>query len=67
MNYRPQGWNNPYEGHASLQNQSSVFEEGASAMLEMLLREGLEYGETANHYLRHDDYLCDVLAQGVAL
>jgi hypothetical protein len=67
MNYRPQGWSNPYDGKASLQRESSVFEQGASAMLEMLMKEAHEYGESANHYLRHDDYLCDVLAQGLAL
>jgi hypothetical protein len=67
MNYRPQEWSNPYDGCPSLESERSVFEQGASAMLEKLLREAREYGETANHYLRHDDYLCDVLAQGVAL
>jgi hypothetical protein len=63
LEYRPEGWNNPCAG----EQEKRVFEAGADAMLEMLLKEANEYGETANHYLRHDDYLCDVLAQGIRL
>ena len=67
MDYRPSGWNNPFNGESVKEREKMIFEAGASAMLDMLLREALEYSRTANHYIRHDDYLCDVLAQGVEL
>lgn len=67
MNYRPEGWDNPYNSDASFENERSTFEAGASAMLDLLLKEAFEYSQTAHHYIRHDDYLCDVLAQGVKL
>lgn len=67
MNYRPDGWNNPYSDDPAQQRESRIFEAGAAAMLELLLQEAFEYSRTANHYIRHDDYLCDVLAHGVKL
>ncbi len=67
MKYRPESWNNPYGGKPSRQYEKSIFEAGADAMLEELLSEAQEYNQTANHYIRHDDYLCDVLALGVKL
>jgi len=63
LEYRPEGWDNPCSG----EREKSIFEAGANAMLEMLLKEAHEYGRTAHHYLRHDDYLCDVLARGIQL
>ncbi len=36
-------------------------------MLELLLKEASEYRQTAHHYMRHDDYLCDVLSRGIQL
>jgi hypothetical protein len=65
--YRPEGWNNPYNGDPLAEDEKTIFEAGASTMFHLLLKEALEYSQTANHYLRHDDYLCDVLAQGVKL
>jgi hypothetical protein len=67
MKYRPEAWNNPYTGNLSSEYEKNIFEAGADAMLEMLLSEAQEYNKTANHYMRHDDYLCDVLAQGLKL
>jgi hypothetical protein len=61
--YRPEGWTNP----GANELEKNIFEAGADAMLQMLLSEASEYGRTAHHYLRHDDYLCDVLAQGIQL
>lgn len=63
MNYRPEGWNNP----CSEEHEKNIFEAGAEAMLQMLIKEAIDYGQTAHHYLRHDDYLCDVLSQGIQL
>jgi hypothetical protein len=67
MKYRPEAWNNPYGGKLSCDYEKNIFEAGADAMLEALLSEAQAYNETANHYVRHDDYLCDVLALGVKL
>ena len=67
MKYRPEEWHNPYNGDPSLEGEKNVFEAGADAMIELLLKEAHEYGQTANHYLRHADYLCDVLSQGLKL
>jgi hypothetical protein len=67
MNYRPDGWSNPYLADPSKEREKNIFEAGAAAMLDSLLTEAFEYNQTANHYLRHDDYLCDVLAQGLKL
>jgi hypothetical protein len=63
LHYRPDGWNNP----CSADREKDIFEAGADAMLQMLIKEAHDYGQTAHHYLRHDDYLCDVLAQGIEL
>jgi hypothetical protein len=63
LEYRPEGWTNPCADEL----EKNIFEAGANAMLQMLLNEAHEYGQTAHHYLRHDDYLCDVLAQGIQL
>jgi hypothetical protein len=65
--YRPDGWTNRYSGDASRGHERYIFEAGADAMLEMLLKEAQDYGQTAHHYLRHDDYLCDVLGRGMKL
>jgi len=67
MKYRPEAWNNPYGGKLSCEHEKKIFEAGADAMLEALLSEAQAYNQTANHYVRHDDYLCDVLALGVKL
>jgi hypothetical protein len=63
LKYRPEGWSNPFLE----EREKRLFEAGADAMLDMLLKEAHEYGQTAHHYLRHDDYLCDILAQGIQL
>jgi hypothetical protein len=63
MHYRPDGWKNP----CSADHEKDIFEAGADAMLQMLIKEARDYGQTAHHYLRHDDYLCDVLAEGIEL
>lgn len=63
LGYRPEGWTNPCADEI----ERNMFEAGADAMLQMLLKEASEYGQTAHHYLRHDDYLCDVLAEGIQL
>ena len=60
--YRPEGWSNPYNGNPLFESKQSVFEAGANAMLWMLLNEARKYGLTEHHYMRHDDYLCDVFA-----
>jgi hypothetical protein len=65
--YRPKGWTNRYANDASRGYEKYIFEAGADAMLESLLKEAHEYGQSANHYLRHDDYLCDVLAHEMKL
>jgi hypothetical protein len=67
MNYRPDEWSNPYSDDPLTEKEKVIFEAGASAMFHLLLEEALEYSQTANHYIRHDDYLCDVLARGVKL
>jgi hypothetical protein len=67
MKYRPEKWHKPYSDNPLLECEKKVFEAGADAMLQLLITEAQEYGQTANHYLRHDDYLCDVLAQGLKL
>ena len=63
MKYRPHGWDNP----CAEERDRSIFEAGADAMLQLLIREAYEYGETEHHHVRHDDYLCDVLAEGIQL
>ena len=63
LKYRPDGWNNP----CNKAREKDIFEAGADAMLNMLIKEAFDYGQTAHHYLRHDDYLCDILAQGIQL
>jgi hypothetical protein len=65
--YRPEGWTNRYAGDASRGYERYIFEAGADAMLETLLKEAHAYGHTGNHYLRHDDYLCDVLDRDLQL
>jgi hypothetical protein len=65
--YRPEGWMNRYANDASRAYERYIFEAGADAMLETLIKEAQDYSRTANHYLRHDDYLCDVLAHEMKL
>ena len=67
IKYRPEDWNNRYADDASRGYERYIYEAGADAMLETLLKEADEYSRTANHYLRHDDYLCDVLAHEMNL
>jgi len=66
-NYRPEGWANPYSDDSSAEMAKMIFEAGADAMLELLVKEAQDYKGTAHHYMRHDDYLCDILAQGLKL
>ena len=65
--YRPDGWTNRYTDDASRGYERYIFEAGADAMFETLLKEANEYSRTAHHYLRHDDYLCDVLGREMKL
>jgi hypothetical protein len=65
--YRPEGWTNRYSDDASRGYERYIYEAGADAMLETLLKEAHAYGQTGNHYLRHDDYLCDVLGRDLQL
>ena len=65
--YRPEGWANRYADDASRAYERYIYEAGADAMLETLIEEAHAYSRTANHYLRHDDYLCDVLAREMKL
>ncbi|MDD5311900.1 MAG: hypothetical protein PHO26_02540 [Dehalococcoidia bacterium] len=67
VKYRPEGWANPYSDDARGEEEKSIFEAGADAMLDMLLKEAHEYSKTVHHYMRHDDYLCDVLAHELKL
>ena len=65
--YRPEGWINPYVADSSWEMAKIIFEAGADAMLNLLLKEAHEYKDTVHHYMRHDDYLCDILAHGLKL
>ncbi len=65
--YRPDGWANPYANDASRGYERYIYEAGADAMLQTLIKEADDYSRTANHYIRHDDYLCDVLAHEMKL
>ncbi|MGA9048705.1 MAG: hypothetical protein WB588_06910 [Dehalococcoidia bacterium] len=67
ISYRPEGWTNPYGSDCSWEMAKMIFEAGADAMLNLLLKEAQDYNETAHHYMRHDDYLCDILAQGLKI
>lgn len=67
IKYRPEGWSNPYSDSQSFEFKNSIFEAGANAMLWMLLEEARKYGLTSHHYMRHDDYLCDVLAHNLKI
>ena len=67
INYRPEGWANPYDDDSSREMARMIFEAGAEAMLDLLLKEAQDYKETVHHYMRHDDYLCDILAQGLKI
>ena len=65
LRYRPEGWHNPYRDATG--HERSIFEEGANAMFEMLLKEAQDYSDTVHHFMRHDDYLCDIIAKGLKL
>lgn len=65
--YRSDGWANPYANDSSRGYERYIFEAGADAMFETLIKDADSYSQTANHYLRHDDYLCDVLAHEMKL
>ncbi|MCX6005260.1 MAG: hypothetical protein NT082_06270 [Chloroflexi bacterium] len=67
IKYRPEGWINPHADGVGREYEKNIFEAGADAMLAMLLKEAHEYSQTVHHYMRHDDYLCDVLAHELKL
>jgi hypothetical protein len=67
LKYRPEGWSNPYDHDPAVESKRSIFEDGANAMLWILIKDAQEYSLTAHHYMRHDDYLCDILAHDLKL